>query len=122
MIILNDKRFCNEIFYHASTLKDIENSPTNSTIIFKYNENNIEIYKYCNQNNIDYGVEVSTIKEFIFIANLNAKYAFCEELNFASTLQKITDNYLIQTKIILKSSINELETAVLNEIDGIFVI
>jgi len=122
MMILNDNRFSNEKFFQATTLEDISNSPNNSTIIFKYNENEINLYQFCSQNNIPYGVEINSIKEFIFILNLRAKYAFCNSIELASTLQKIADNYLSDTKIILKTSLNLIEKAVLYEIDGIFVI
>ena len=122
MIILNDKRFSEEIFCKAKNKEDIQNSPNNSTIIFTFDEKDIPLYKFCQTNNIPYGVEITSIKEFIFILNLGAKYAFCESIELASTLQKIADNYLTETKIILKTSIELLEKAVLHEIDGIFVI
>ena len=122
MIILNDKRFSDENFFYAKTLEDISNSPNNSTIIFKYNEDDIKLYKFCQTNNISYGVEIDSIKEFIFIINLNAKYTFCNNIELASTIQKIADNYLTQTKVIIKTSFELLEKAVLHEIDGIFVI
>jgi hypothetical protein len=120
MIILNDNRFSDETFYYASNIEDIKNSPNNSTIIFKYNEQDLELYKFCKQNNISYGVEVNSLKELIFIANLNAKYAFCK-LPIASILQKFVDNYLINTKIIVKSKLSNIEEIATNEIDGIFV-
>ena len=122
MIILNDKRFSEEIFFEAKNKEDIENSANNSTILFEFNEKDIPLYKLCQKNNIPYGVKISSIKEFIFIINLNAKYAFCENIELASTLQKIADNYLTETKVIIKTSFELLEKAVLHEIDGIFVI
>ena len=122
MIILNDNRFCEEIFYKAKNIEDIKKSPNNSTIIFDYNEKQLTLYKFCQQNNIDYGVNISSIEEFIFIINLNAKYALCDNLKTAKQLQKLADNYLTQTKIIIKSSINKLEKIALAQIDGIFVI
>jgi len=122
MIILNDSRFSDEIFFNAKNLEDIKNSPNNSTIIFKYYENDLKLYKFCHKNNIYFGVEINSIEQFIFISNLGAKYAFCNDINLAIKLQKIADNYLLETKVILKSTIKEIETIALNEIDGIFVI
>ena len=122
MIILNDSRFNNEIFYYINNLADISNSPNNSTIIFKYNEDKLKLYKFCQTNNISYSVEINSIQQFIFISNLSAKYAICTELNLAKKLQKIADNYLTETKVILKSTIDKIEKIALNEIDGIFVI
>jgi len=120
MIILNDVRFSNEIFFEAKNLEDISNSPNNSTILFKYNEKDLNIYKFCKENSISYGVEINSLKELIFISNLNAKYALCN-IDIAPTLQKFADNYLIMTKIIVKSQISNIEKIAKNEIDGIFV-
>ena len=121
MIILNDSRFSDEIFIEAKNLDDIKNSPNNSTIIFKYNENDLELYKFCQKNNIRYGVEIDSIKEFIFISNLNATYAMCNNLKLAKILQKIVDNYILETKIVIKSHIENIEEIALNEIDAIFI-
>ena len=120
MIILNDTRFSNEIFFKAKNLEDISNSPNNSTIIFEYDENDLELYKFCKKNNISYGVEINSLKELIFISNLDAKYALCT-IDIAPTLQKFADNYLIMTKIIVKSQISNIEKIATQEIDGIFI-
>ena len=122
MIILNDNRFSDEKFFFTKTIDKIKTSSNNSTIIFKFDEQNLEFYKFCYQNNIDFAVEIISIKEFIFISNLKAKYALCDNMDLAIQLQKIADNYLLETKVILKSSINDIEKIALNEIDGIFVI
>jgi hypothetical protein len=122
MIILNDKRFSDEEFCEIKTKKDIITSNNNSTLLFKYNENDIELYKYCKKNNIDYAVEITSITEFIFIHNLSAKYAFCNDLEIAKSLQKIADNYLSDTKVIIKAPLKKIEKIALFEIDGIFVI
>jgi hypothetical protein len=47
MIILNDKRFSDEKFYQVKTKKEIENSDNNSTLLFQYDEKDIELYKFC---------------------------------------------------------------------------
>jgi hypothetical protein len=88
MIILNDKRFSDEKFFEIKTKEDIQNSKNNSTLLFQYNEQDIELYKFCQKNNIPYAVEITSITEFIFINNLDAKYAFCSDLEIAKNLQK----------------------------------
>jgi len=122
MIILNDKRFSEEKFCKVKNQNDIENSKNNSTLIFEYNEDDINLYKFCQKNNIAYGVEITSITEFIFIHNLGAKYAFCEDIELSKNLQKIADNYLSDTKVIVKAPLKKLEKIALLEIDGIFVI
>jgi len=122
MIILNDNRFSDEIFCKVKNQNDIENSKNNSTLIFEYNEDDINLYKFCQKNHIEYAVEITSITEFIFIHNLGAKYAFCDDIELAKNLQKIADNYLSETKIIIKAPIKKIEKLAILEIDGIFVI
>jgi nicotinate-nucleotide pyrophosphorylase len=122
MIILNDNRFNDETFYKVSNIEEILSSSKNSTIIFKYNKADINLYKFCKEHNIEFAVEINSVEEFIFLINLNAKYALVDNLKLAKTLQKLADNYLTQTKIIVKSSIKNIENIAMNEIDGIFVL
>ncbi len=122
MIILNDKRFSDEKFFEIKTKEDIQNSKNNSTLLFQYNEQDIELYKFCKKNNIPYAVEITSITEFIFISTLDAKYAFCSDLEIAKNLQKIADNYLSDTRIIVKAPLKKIEKIAIFEIDGIFVI
>jgi hypothetical protein len=121
MIILNDKRFNDEKFHFVKNLEAIKKSPNNSTLIFNYKESDIDLYRFCQKNSIEYGVKISSIKEFIFLINLGAKYCFCDTLKLAKKLQKIADNYLTETKVILISSLNRIEKVALNGIDGIIL-
>jgi len=122
MIILNDKRFSDEKFCEVKNRIDIENSENNSTLLFQYNEDDINLYKFCQKNGVEFAVEITSITEFIFIHNLGAKYAFCDDIELAKNLQKIADNYLSETKIIIKAPIKKIEKLAILEIDGIFVI
>ena len=120
MIILNDNLFSDETFYFIETKNEIENSPHNSTIIFNYNDKELETYKFCKKNNIEYGVIISSIREFIFLINLNCKYVLCKNLELAKELQNLADNYLTETKIILIcKNFDNIEIIAKNQIDGI---
>ena len=119
MLILN-KPFCNEKFIKVNLPKDIENTPNNSTLIFEYDDFLIETFKFCKDNEIPYGVIINNVKELIFISNLNAKYAFSDNLENAKLFQKTAENYLLDTKIIfLANSLDFIENLVKYEIDGI---
>jgi len=100
MLIL-EKPFNNEEFIEVETIEDIKKSPDNATLIFKYCNSSLELYNFCKINNIPYGVVVSDIKELIFSANLGAKYIFCDTINNAKKFQKIADEYLLDSKIVL---------------------
>ncbi len=119
MLIL-EKPFSNEEFYEVNTLEDIKNSPNNATLIFKYCDSSIELYNFCKINNIPYAVHIFNIKELIFCANLGAKYVFCDTIKQAKHFQKIVDNYLLDTKIVLLTdSLDKIEEASKYTIDAI---
>jgi len=119
MIIL-EKPFSEEIFVKVKTIEDIKNTPNNSTLIFDYCPSSIDVYNFCKINDIPYGVNISSIKELIFISNLNAKYAFADNIKNAKIFQKIANEYLLDTKIIVYiKSFDEIEKIALLGIDGI---
>ncbi len=119
MIILNEP-FSYEKFVNAKTLEDIKNSPSNSTLIFDYCESSLSIYEFCKNNNIPYGVIINNIKELIFVSNLKAKYIFTDNLENAKIFQKIANEYLMDTKIILLiKSFDKIKEIVLYGIDGV---
>ena len=119
MIILNEP-FSYEKFIKVNTIEDIKNTPSNSTLIFDFCESSLSIFEFCKNNNIPYGVNINFIKELIFISNLNAKYAFVDNIKKATTFQKIANEYLLDTKIILWiNSFEEIEKIALLGIDGV---
>jgi hypothetical protein len=119
MLIL-EKPFSNENFIKIKSIEDIKNTPSNSTLVFEYNDNLIDTFTFCRKNDIPYGVIINEIKELIFVANLNAKYAFTDNIKKAKIFQNIAEIYLLDTKIIfLADSLNEIENLVQYQIDGI---
>jgi len=124
MIILNDERFNNEKIEIVFDISSIQNTKPNSTILFSndFDEKFIERYKYAQKQNIEMAIKVNSIKDFIFVINLNAKYAFCKNLELAKELQTIADNYLTQTKVILEvESFDQIEKIAKAQIDGIYI-
>ena len=119
MLILEEP-FSSEKFVKVKTLEDIKNTPANSTLIFDYCESSLEVYNFCKINDIPYGVNIIAVKELIFISNLNAKYAFCDTIEKAKKFQKIANEYLMDTKIILiVSNFDDIENIANFGIDGI---
>ncbi len=119
MIIL-EPPFCEEKFQKVTTLEEIKTTKPNSTLIFDYCDSSIEVYNFCKINNIPYGVKINTIKELIFISNLNAKYAFADNIENAKIFQKIANEYLLDTKIILFiDSLEDIEKIAPLGIDGV---
>ena len=119
MIILNEP-FSYEKFIKVKTIEDIKKTPSNSTLIFDFCESSLSIFEFCKNNDIPYGVNINSIKELIFISNLNAKYAFVDNIQKATIFQKIANEYLLDTKIILWiNSFEEIEKIALLGIDGV---
>ena len=119
MLIL-EKPFSNENFVKVKTLEDIKKTPSTSTLIFDYCPSSLEVYNFCKINSIPYGVNIISVKELIFISNLNAKYAFCDIIEKAKKFQKIANEYLMDTKIILLvNNFDDIENIANFGIDGI---
>ena len=115
-----EKHFCNEEFTYVKTLEDIKNSPSNNTLIFEYCDSSLELYNFCKINNIAFGVIVSDIKELIFCLNFNVKYVFCDTIKKAKKFQKIVEDYLYDTKIVLfVDDFSNIEEIVSYQIDAI---
>ena len=120
MILLNEF-FSDEKFFEVKNRNEIKTSPNNSTLIFEYKDNLLETFKFCDENNIPYGVKISSIKEFIFISSLNAKYAFVNK-DIAKSIQQIANEYLSDTKVIVFiQNDDEIEEIARNGIDGVFL-
>jgi len=119
MIILNEP-FSYEKFVKVKNLEDIKNSPSNSTLVFDYCESSLSIFEFCKKNDIPFAVNIDTIKELIFAANLNAKYIFTDNIEKAKIFQKIANEYLFDTKIILLiENFDKIENIALAGIDGV---
>ena len=112
--------FSEEKFYFVKTIEDIKNSPSNSTLIFDYCDSSLEVFNFCKQNSIPYGVNISSIKELILVSNLKAKYVFSDILENAAEFQKIVEEYLLDTKVVfLVKSFDEIEKAARKGIDAV---
>jgi len=119
MIILNEP-FSYEKFVKVKSLEDIKNSPSNSTLVFDYCESSLSIFEFCKKNDIPFAVNIDTIKELIFTANFNAKYIFTDNIEKAKIFQKIANEYLFDTKIILLiENFDKIENIALAGIDGV---
>ncbi len=116
MILIGDKLIPFVDFFNITSIDEIKNTKANSLISFRYNEN---LLTYAYENDLDYAVVVSSIKEAIYVNNLNARYIICEK-ELAKDIQKIADNYMFDSKILAVIEISdEIEEIAKKEIDGI---
>jgi len=116
MILIGDKLVPFEKFYNISNIEDIQNTKANCVISFSYNE---IILKYCFDNDLEFAIIITNIKEAIYANCLNAKYLICNK-TLAINIQKLADNYMFDSKILaIIDSNDEIEEIALKEIDGI---
>jgi len=116
MLIIGHKDIESERLYLVSSISDIEKTPSNSTIFIEYY--NLDILKFAKENGLSVAIEVQTIQEAILSENFDVKYII-SEIDLASKIQKIADNYLYDSKIVtwIKDE-SELEKVAEYQIDG----
>ncbi|MGM0520332.1 MAG: hypothetical protein ACQERD_11905 [Campylobacterota bacterium] len=116
MILIGDKLIPYENIYFINSVNDIEETSSNSTVSFRFNE---KLLNYCFKNSVNSAVLVSSIKEAIYANALNAKYIIAKK-DLAKKIQKIAENYMYDSKILaIINSNNELEEIASLEIDGV---
>ena len=116
MIILGDKIVPYENTSFISSIGEIKNTKANSTLIFIYD---VELLKYCYENELSSAVIVTSLTEAIYCNSLNAKYIISDK-HLAIQIQKIADNYMYDSKnLVIISSNEEFEDVVKDEIDGV---
>lgn len=95
-------------------LKAVEESNPGFLVVVPFKREDLRSYG----RDISFGVEISSLKEFILLINTNVAYAVCEKA-IAPELQKCADSYMTDMKVLVKiSDENEIEWAAKNEIDG----
>ena len=116
MKIIGDSLIPFEEFYIVKNIEDISKTIANSQIFFNFDE---KLLKYSFEQNLNFFVEVKSVKEAIYSNSLNARYIVCDKI-LARKLQKIADNYIFDSKILaLISSNEEFEDIAEAEIDGV---
>ena len=119
MLIIGHEEVEYEPFYFIRSADEIEITPPNSTVIFEYSKENLELIKFCRKNNISIALICDEIKD-VLLANANgASYIVCDKER-VQMAQKFADEYMFDAKILLYSSYkDDLLWAAKNSIDGI---
>ena len=119
MIIIGHKLVDFKPFFKIIGVEDIKKTPSNSTIVVEYSEENIEILKYSQQNSLDFAVIVDSISQMM-IANAYGASFFLVSREIVLVTQEIANEYLFDAKILLWGKKEEdLEFVAKNFIDGI---
>lgn len=118
MILLGDQNIPSDHLIKINSFDDINKTPSDSIVLFKYD---LDLMKYCDQNNLRYAVIIESITQVVYANILNATYALVDK-TMAKTIQDIADNYMYDTKILAKIEFkSDIEWVVLNGIDGAII-
>jgi hypothetical protein len=119
MLLFGHRFIKNDSFYHISDTDAIANTPPSSTIYIKFEEKNVDLMEYANANALEFALGVEDVNELIYGSALNASYLIVQK-ELAKTAQKIAENYLFDSKILVRIEDEQeiAEMAILG-IDGV---
>lgn len=116
MIIIGNENIQAPRFVNITTIEDIKNNTKPfDVVVFNYD---VDIARYCNENDLSYAVISDSIKDAIFANALNANFIVTQQNGVE--IQKIAENYMFDAKILQTiSNDSEIENVALNGIDGV---
>jgi len=115
MILLGDALIPYEKISKIVDVSNIDKTEPNSTLLFDYD---MDLIKYCHNNSLEFAVIAHNIKELIYVSQFDTKYIICYK-DLAPQAQKIADNYLFDSKILVQiNSSDDISWVAQNEIDG----
>lgn len=86
---------------------------------FRFNANDLSMYKALVDAKASVAIGVCDIKELIYACNIGVKYAITNKED-AAIMQKIVDSYMFDTKLLaIIYEEDEIEWAATAEIDGV---
>lgn len=116
MILIGDKNIPYETISKISTIEDIKDTKSNSTLVFDFD---IDILKYTSLNDLSVAVKVANITELIYSSNLDAKYIIPDN-DILNKSQELADHYMFDSKILaLIRSAHDIENIAISHIDGV---
>lgn len=119
MLIFGHRFIDSENFYHIQSIDAIKNTPSSSTIVVDFKEENLDIIKHAVVNYMPLAINVENITQIIYASSLGATYIVLEK-ELAKTAQNLADNYLFDAKILVHvEQEDEIEELALLGVDGI---
>ena len=105
-------------FIEINSISQIDATTPKDILLVEFKEP-FTLAKYCLKNALPYAIEASSIKDALIATNLGVGYLITN-LELAKTLQKIANEYLWDSKILVKiKDDSTLEKVALNYIDGV---
>ncbi|OIP55223.1 MAG: hypothetical protein AUK54_04280 [Helicobacteraceae bacterium CG2_30_36_10] len=106
-------------FYHVSDIESIKNTPPSSTIYLSFSEDNLDIIKHLQSNQLSFGLRALNIEQIMYASSLGASFIVVSE-DLAKSAQNIANNYLFDAKILVKiKDEDEIEELAILGVDGV---
>lgn len=119
MLLFGHPKIPSEKLYHVSSIEAVAHTPSNSSVLFNYDEEVFELIEYAKNNALEFALNVSNLTEAILAENLDAKYIIVDQ-GIAKSVQNAADTYLFDAKVLAHAnSEEEIETLASEGIDGV---
>jgi len=93
----------------------IARTPANAIVHFPFD---FSILAECAKSDVRCAVEVTGKKEAVYAAAMGAAYLVCRDLGLAKAIQRVAEEYLFDSKVIVRIDERLLELAIDAGIDG----
>lgn len=119
MLIFGHRFIESEDFYHVSDIESIKNTPPSSTVYLEFSENNLDIIKHLQSNQLSFALWALNIEQIMYASSLGASFIVVSE-DLAKSAQNIANNYLFDAKILVKiKEEDEIEELAILGVDGV---
>jgi hypothetical protein len=119
MLLFGHPRITNDKFYHVNSIEAIAHTPSNTCVLFTYNDEVFELIEHARENDLPFALDISSLREAIICENLDASYLLVND-EIATSVQKAADTYLFDAKVLVHIKDEEAIEALAEEgIDGV---
>jgi hypothetical protein len=119
MLLFGHRFIPSNSLYHVLDIESISNTPPNSIIHIEFREENLDIIKHTQLNQISTSVCCTSVAEIIYASALGASFIVVRK-NLAHNAQKLANEYLFEAKIlVLIEKEDEIEELALAGVDGV---
>ena len=118
MLIFGNPYINSPNFIEINSISQIDSTTSKDILLVEFKAP-FSLAKHCFENNLEYAIEANSIKDALIAVNLGCSYIIAN-LELAKTLQNIANEYLWDSKILVKIKDDiTLEKVALNYIDGV---
>ncbi len=118
MLLFGHPHILNEKFYHVNSIEAIAHTPSNTCLLFSYDEEIFELIEHARENDLSFALDISSLTEAVISENLGAKYLLVND-EIAKSVQTAADTYLFDAKVLVHiKEEDEIEALAEEGIDG----